>query len=695
VDDVAYEKQQQQAKADFLAKFAQGAPEPSKLARPRKNRQGAAPKAKKARKENKISASQKATVTATGRVREYVGQPFRVSVNKLYCDACKCELALKRSTIKDHIISAKHARSLAYADAEKARKAGVQATLTEALKGGDVANAAADATPPFQVVATPEPKDIVLHGNAEKCIEIAHVFLYHGLPMSILRDPNNPMRRALELGRGTLTERSVASYVPNLREAEYHQVLSDLKRSPGASFCFDTTQECAELFAVVVRYVGTNHTICHRCLSFKMLAKSMDSRAIFQHIWKTLITPAEAFGVADAHWHYVARDGCAANNAAVHLLEETCNQLVDFICLSHTANNAGKLLCESCEYATAFVDAWASMLSRSGRVRDNFRELTGETARRKSPTRWFTVWEVSEQVQRHLSHVEAIANDNTLGCEELRAKLRKLLHNHGRELRLQLALIVDAGKSLCVLCYHSEGDAFLAPRTYAAVSKVLKRGHSITARDEHNPGGVPSHVPLVEAELEAIYPDDPQQQLAALMDTVRLAEPAFDKFGGDVEGRRLQDAVLCYRLCRLWDYTFVAQHTVASLLVELDTYAPTLPHIQRMLAGLRTELPAYKARAEATVAAPPEDYAPQEGEYREATEARAGWEFWRGQQILLPYWYGGAVEVALIMPSSACVERVFSVYSALFTDTNASTLEDRRECTVMMRYNEVRRENGR
>ena len=54
-----------------------------------------------------------------------------------------------------------------------------------------------------------------------------------------------------------------------------------------------------------------------------------------------------------------------------------------------------------------------------------------------------------------------------------------------------------------------------------------------------------------------------------------------------------------------------------------------------------------------------------------------------------------AEEVALIMTSSAFVERVFSIYDSLFGKEQQSTLEDRREASVLMRVNGNERKKER
>ena len=63
------------------------------------------------------------------------------------------------------------------------------------------------------------------------------------------------------------------------------------------------------------------------------------------------------------------------------------------------------------------------------------------------------------------------------------------------------------------------------------------------------------------------------------------------------------------------------------------------------------------------------------------------WSFWRTYCLQLPNWYNGANEVALIMTSSACIERIFSLHNSLFSNKQEKALEDYKEGTDMLRFN--------
>ena len=52
--------------------------------------------------------STKVNVSPQQRVSEFSGETLAASAGKLICDACHCEIALKKSIIRDHIASSRH-----------------------------------------------------------------------------------------------------------------------------------------------------------------------------------------------------------------------------------------------------------------------------------------------------------------------------------------------------------------------------------------------------------------------------------------------------------------------------------------------------------------------------------------------------------------------------------------------------------
>lgn len=218
-------------------------------------------------------------------------------------------------------------------------------------------------------------------------------------------------------------------------------------------------------------------------------------------------------------------------------------------------------------------------------------------------------------------------------------------------------------------CYEYESDGFNAPLLFDRWTAVVRQGQQCQ-----------TVAPRVQARCEHYEPNNVQARNTLFRDTVHKSLPAYDKLRSDSTGR-LELQHRTSRACRLLGFAFVAVQPLQGLLQEL-VHLSLLPHVAPHLAALEEELPAYRelaiaALTDSDVPNPPPD---------------ALWEFWRRHALSLPCWYEAAAEVALIMTSSASVERLFSLYTSLFTDEQANALEDYRETALMLRFNLRQRE---
>ena len=87
------------------------------------------------------------------------------------------------------------------------------------------------------------------------------------------------------------------------------------------------------------------------------------------------------------------------------------------------------------------------------------------------------------------------------------------------------------------------------------------------------------------------------------------------------------------------------------------------------LTNLKSELPAYLAKAA--------DVSPDVGVL----------EWWKQHKDDLPHWISAAQLVALVQPSSAAAEKVFSLLNASFGDQQVHALQDYVEASLMLQFN--------
>ena len=140
------------------------------------------------------------------------------------------------------------------------------------------------------------------------------------------------------------------------------------------------------------------------------------------------------------------------------------------------------------------------------------------------------------------------------------------------------------------------------------------------------------------------------------------------------------------RAARTLGFFFIASTHVAAVANEL-IYFEVIPTLAHMNAALLAELPLYHELATIAFANLPNDLT---GNVIKPTPDEL-WHFWIANSLRLPSWYLAAGQIALLMTSSACVERVFSLYDSLFDESQESALEDRREASVMLRFNRNQR----
>ena len=68
------------------------------------------PRGKKKSKGN--STNDPTNTKPTQHIKEYPNEPFVVSNSKLFCNGCREELCIKKSSVKNHIASAKHKKGI-------------------------------------------------------------------------------------------------------------------------------------------------------------------------------------------------------------------------------------------------------------------------------------------------------------------------------------------------------------------------------------------------------------------------------------------------------------------------------------------------------------------------------------------------------------------------------------------------------
>ena len=308
------------------------------------------------------------------------------------------------------------------------------------------------------------------------------------MPFDFLRSPLNPMRKSLEYKRGTLPLNEVVQFVTQIVRLEYDRVLAELKRAKSFSFTFDGTTETAEMEGVVVRFVSSNNNITSRLLSIKFLAQNMTGLEIARLLLLVLDIQGN---MSKIRWG--TRDGASTNTLAMSTIKNLFEWFFDIICLCHSINVAGSIFHDECSTLDHVVNLWSAMVSISSKIRRRFLEISNTSALYKSNIRWYSWYEVAEQMREHYTTILSIMTDNTNGNDKQREKFVSYNNLHEYIIQIELALICDSCKLMVETCYLLEGDSFVAPIAYDMWCALILHGKCVTGRNiGNNPPAAPT-----------------------------------------------------------------------------------------------------------------------------------------------------------------------------------------------------------
>lgn len=219
-------------------------------------------------------------------------------------------------------------------------------------------------------------------------------------------------------------------------------------------------------------------------------------------------------------------------------------------------------------------------------------------------------------------------------------------------LKVELAAVVDYGEPFVKAAYDFEGDGPLALSCYELVQEVVA---SIKVEN----------VPNLQAVIIQMSPHVAiQQQLKAY--AKQCIQPGLDYFNQQLQSS-LKDSLAAFKAARLFNPCKVQQlNPDASSVDQLGS----LPFVtSKEISNLKAELPDYLAKCEDL----------------EETYDKLQW--WKCQESTLPHWATVAKKILAVQPSSAAVERVFSLLNSSFGEQQEQALQDYMEASVMLRYN--------
>ena len=360
-------------------------------------------------------------------------------------------------------------------------------------------------------------------------------------------------------------------------------------------------------------------------------------------------------------------DGCATNGVANMVMKALFRECNDIVCMSHSSNISMEMFQKTTKTAHKFISLWSQCLTQGHRVRAATQLSLGEKGLKTHAIRWMAEYRAAVQIHKYFDKIVDIINDEDVGCASLIGQLVTILEEEKDTLRLELALICDSGSPIAAFCNNFEGDGYLAPYLYDEWEGLNNRMTHIL--DNLIKVDVKSAVRDVASRIAG---DDDDKLEELIVETVNKSRPVARKLESDTMGR-LRASLQIFKGCRMLGFQYVRDNTIEALNVELE-FLQFLPVAVPLMDQLQRELRRYKQLAD-------------EFQYED------GWAFWRSYYNSLPTWYKVAADVALVMTSSASVERVFSLLNSRFNDQQQRALKDYKEASLRITYNERFRDN--
>ncbi|CAN0109326.1 unnamed protein product, partial [Ectocarpus fasciculatus] len=469
-----------------------------------------------------------------------------------------------------------------------------------------------------------------------------------GVPLNALGNPVFQKFLA-HVGVNLPSSGHLAEHIPLILKEEQAKIRDEMGDRPYA-LCFDATPYLCECFGVGVRFVNASGQVAQRVLRLSMLKKSMTADDIAGEVTRIV---THEYGLDPDKCRAIMGDSCAANLVAMDALAKVFRYAVVIGCLSHTFNNIGKQL--STPELDTFLGKMHTLLSHSAGAKALFKEKVGVRAPSTPGHRWGSRFDRDyiiamnwPGVLKFIAAYESADTDKSKAAKFMTDELVRTRDDNKAQslvLQLQLALMVDVGRSVTSATIILEGDE---PLVYvfspsARVFIEVKPWHTFPL----------SHIPPIASWLSSVklrcVRGASSNLLASEMqdelDTLR--HYAHDRIGRHSLAREAKTLEM-FKAAKLTDYVFMksskySDDTIRSLKV--------LPFVKsKMVKGLLKEKEDYYMAARDT-----------DIEYGHMA-------FWKDNKKRLPTWHALVLDVALLQPSSAFMERVFSILRCCFNE---------------------------
>ena len=272
------------------------------------------------------------------RVKEYPTEPFIVSSSKLFCQGCREELPLKKSSISYHIKSTKHSDGKKRLEQRKVKDKDIAESLR---KYNEEVYARGETLPEQQQVFR---------------VKVVKTFLQAGVPLSKI----GHFRELLEETGHRLTDRRhLFDLIPFILGEEKQNIKLSIQ-GKWLSVIFDGTSHCGEALAILVRYIDDSWNVQQQLLCIRLLSKSLTGEEIAHELIQEL---SINYSISTDHLIAAMRDRASVNGVAMRTVKIVYPKIFDVGCFSHTIDRVGEHF--NIPNLTEFVTNWLTLFSHS------------------------------------------------------------------------------------------------------------------------------------------------------------------------------------------------------------------------------------------------------------------------------------------------------------------------------------------
>ena len=285
-------------------------------------------------------------------------------------------------------------------------------------------------------------------------------------------------------------------------------------------FIFDGTTRLGEVLAVVVRFVD-DWSVKQRLVCLEFLQKSMNGEELARELLSTLSVMLD---MESNKLLSFMRDRASVNTAAMGIVGVVYPTVLSIGCKFHALDSVGDKF--NVPNLHHFLTLWRSLFAHSPRVKALWKGRTGRAMASYSTTRWWSRWEVMNQVLQQFGDIEPFLKDHDDVSPATCTKLMQILSNPQQVsfLKLELAAVIDIGSYFVKATYNLEGVGILAVTCY---EEVLKIRAAIASR----------YYPNVQAVARALFPSNAAHQQVMVQYATTCVQPGIqyfeDRYGND------------------------------------------------------------------------------------------------------------------------------------------------------------------